>query len=204
MSVRSQVSRYICLIILVDVVPISPFTSVEVHHRRGKLPPSFTLSQSVFLCHLLPVILPRALPTSFLPSPAIGAYPASRSPSSSLPLTCNRCLSNCKKAVSLYRVICAPSRFASMNGQDREQRARARQDMVRHHAGAVTSFLTAELSNMFPNQERIASVKCPTLIGARPLSSPKRACNDPACSVNGFPHSACKILGCISIRNGGS
>jgi hypothetical protein len=44
-----------------------------------------------------------------------------------------------------------------------------RQDMVRHHAGAVTSFLTAELSNMFPNQERIANVKCPTLIGARPL-----------------------------------
>lgn len=37
-------------------------------------------------------------------------------------------------------------------------------DMVRHHAGAVLSFLTTELSNMFPNLERMASVTCPTLI----------------------------------------
>ena len=36
---------------------------------------------------------------------------------------------------------------------------------MRHHAGAVLSFLTTELSNMFPNQERIAGVTCPTLIG---------------------------------------
>jgi hypothetical protein len=39
------------------------------------------------------------------------------------------------------------------------------QDMVRHHAGAVLSFLTTELSNMFPNLERMANVTCPTLIG---------------------------------------
>jgi hypothetical protein len=35
---------------------------------------------------------------------------------------------------------------------------------VRTHAGIVTSWLTAELTNMFPSEETIVKVKCPTLI----------------------------------------
>jgi len=35
---------------------------------------------------------------------------------------------------------------------------------VRTHAGIVTSWLTAELTNMFPSEEVIVGVKCPTLI----------------------------------------
>ena len=44
-------------------------------------------------------------------------------------------------------------------------------DMVRTHAGIVTSWLTAELTNMFPSEELITRVKCPTLIvhGAKDL-----------------------------------
>lgn len=39
------------------------------------------------------------------------------------------------------------------------------QDMVRQHAGFLTSLLTAELTNMFPNEEWISGVTCPVLIG---------------------------------------
>ena len=35
---------------------------------------------------------------------------------------------------------------------------------VRTHAGIVTSWLTAELTNMFPSEETIVKVQCPTLI----------------------------------------
>ena len=37
-------------------------------------------------------------------------------------------------------------------------------DMVRTHAGIVTSWLTAELSNMFPSEQTMADVKCPALV----------------------------------------
>lgn len=47
-------------------------------------------------------------------------------------------------------------------------------DMVRTHAGVVTSWLTAELTKMFPSEETIRDVKCPTLIvhGANDLVIP--------------------------------
>mmetsp|Transcript_11851 Transcript_11851/g.28319 ORF Transcript_11851/g.28319 Transcript_11851/m.28319 type:complete len:481 (+) Transcript_11851:221-1663(+) len=37
-------------------------------------------------------------------------------------------------------------------------------DMVRTHAGIVTSWLTAELTNMFPNIDMMPAVACPSLI----------------------------------------
>ncbi len=39
-------------------------------------------------------------------------------------------------------------------------------DIVSQHAGLVTSWLTAELTNIYPSDETIADVSCPTLIGA--------------------------------------
>ena len=47
-------------------------------------------------------------------------------------------------------------------------------DMVRTHAGIVTSWLTAELTQMFPSEETIRAVQCPTLIvhGASDLVIP--------------------------------
>ncbi|KAJ1495936.1 Alpha/Beta hydrolase protein, partial [Baffinella frigidus] len=37
-------------------------------------------------------------------------------------------------------------------------------DMVSKHAGFLTSWLTAELANMFPSEDTIGRVQCPTLI----------------------------------------
>eukprot|EP00961_Rhodomonas_salina_P162738 2192179-Rhodomonas_salina.1 len=37
-------------------------------------------------------------------------------------------------------------------------------DIVSQHAGLVTSWLTAELTNIYPSDESISDVECPTLI----------------------------------------
>ena len=51
-------------------------------------------------------------------------------------------------------------------------------DMVRTHAGIVTSWLTAELTNVFPSENAIQNVNCPTLIvhGATDRVIPSGAC----------------------------
>lgn len=42
-------------------------------------------------------------------------------------------------------------------------------DLVSQHAGVFTSWLTAELANLYPSDECIGSVQCPTLIGMASL-----------------------------------
>ncbi len=37
-------------------------------------------------------------------------------------------------------------------------------DLVSQHAGIITSWLTAELADLFPSDEFIQDVQCPTLI----------------------------------------
>jgi len=51
-------------------------------------------------------------------------------------------------------------------------------DMVRTHAGIVTSWLTAELTNVFPSENTIQNVNCPTLIvhGAADRVIPSGTC----------------------------
>eukprot|EP00802_Teleaulax_amphioxeia_P006468 Tamp_06472.p1 GENE.Tamp_06472~~Tamp_06472.p1 ORF type:complete len:319 (-),score=24.35 Tamp_06472:1655-2611(-) len=73
-------------------------------------------------------------------------------------------------------------------------------DMVRTHAGIVTSWLTAELTNMFPSEEVIVGVKCPTLIvhgvmdqvipseQARRLHSKSKASNKRLVLLEGIGH----------------
>ena len=73
-------------------------------------------------------------------------------------------------------------------------------DMVRTHAGIVTSWLTAELTNMFPSEETIAGVKCATLVvhgaqdqvipsdHARRLHSASKAANKRLVLLEGIGH----------------
>ena len=73
-------------------------------------------------------------------------------------------------------------------------------DIVRTHAGFVTSWLTAELSNMFPSEEDIVHVQCPTLIvhgsqdkvipseSARRLHSASKAANKRLVLLEGIGH----------------